>query len=162
MTDYSVILASLKAGDRVWIGRSQYGRWAGKICEVVKVTRTQAVVKITPTYECRFKLDGGFQIGAGMFADQILDRATSQECKAWDEKQQREKQEAERKQAEKEATERKRSELGALFGGDATYVHEEQYGSEAERIGKWTVEFHNLTEEQVRNLATADVVWGAS
>jgi hypothetical protein len=146
--------SKLKAGDRVWVGKLYSDGSGLSLKSVAKVTPTQIVIDWNGNgrYLTRYKKDEGWPIGAGVFAASIFGLATPTECARWDAKQERERQ-AERAKADAEAaTEKKRLELNGLFAAPDP-VHKEQWGNSAERAGKWTVEFHNLTEDQVRQLA---------
>ena len=146
--------SKLKAGDRVWVGKLYSDGSGLSLKTVARVTPTQIVIDWNGNgrYLTRYKKDGGWAIGMGMFAEHIFGLAESNECAQWDAKRERERQAAQDKADAEAAAEKKRLELNGLFAAP-DLVHKEQWGNAAERAGKWTVEFHNLTEDQVRQLA---------
>lgn len=164
-------LQDLKVGDRVWIGKQRYGIKSAQLRPVSRLTRTQIVVAFTSTYEQRFKRDNGYRIGGGMFSDDIIGVADESECAEWDVKKAREANEAHAAYVEDERLKALRAELSALFPmaddkfyetAGCTYIKHEEWGESKNRKGLWTVEIHNLNEQQVRDfarlLATAEVV----
>ena len=140
----------LKAGDRVWLG--PYNLKIA-IKAVHHTTATQVVIDLNGR-GCltRYKINGGWRIGGSFMSDHITGVATLKECQEWDARQAQERQEKEELNAEKERGEAKRQALDNLFG-DYVSVCAEGWGADEERKGKWTVKFHNLTEEQVVALA---------
>jgi hypothetical protein len=141
----------IKVGDRVWLGRGSFPK--SQLRPVVKVTATQIVVAWTPTYSNRFRRDGGYRIGGGMLAEHITGIATKAECLEWDRKKAAAREAADKKKAAEAAIDKRRLELLGAFRSDNIQVAQEQWGTESERAGKWEVEVHYLSEEQVRELA---------
>ncbi len=146
------MMKHIKSGDRVWVGTERYGTKSIRI--VSRVTPTQIVIDWNGngSYLTRYKRDNGYAIGAGYLRDNIMRVATPAQCAKWDAKQLAEQEAREREEARQQALESIRLELAALFGDSAT-VSKEQWGNEDMRSGKWTVEFHFLTEDGVRELA---------
>ena len=145
--------SGLKAGDRVWLGHDNR---KGVIKVVHHLTATQVVVDLDGRgFLVRYKVDNGERVGRSFMAESIVDVATPEECQMWDARQAQERQKEAESNAEKKRIEAKRQALYNLFGLDVmdVWVRAERWGKEAERKGKWTVELHNLTEEQVAALA---------
>src|ERR1700679_2613589 len=70
---------SLKAGDRVWVGKNRSDR--GSIRTVFKTTQTQIVLDWNGngSYLPRYRMDG-YRIGGGMFSEHISGVATKEKC----------------------------------------------------------------------------------
>ena len=147
--------SKLKAGDRVWVGKLYSDGSGLSLKTVARVTPTQIVIDWNGNgrYLTRYKKDGGWAIGGGMLAEHIFRLAESNECAQWDAKRERERQAAQAEADAEAALKAKRLELDGLFRSEHVSVDTESWGTESERTGKWTVEFHCLTEDQVRQLA---------
>ena len=145
--------SQLKAGDRVWVGKLYSDGSGRQIKTIAKVTTTQIVIDWNGNggYCPRYRKGGGYAIGGGRFADNITGLATSDECAAWDAKQERERKAAQVKADAEAAIESKRSRLYQEFRSDRVSVTTESWGQV--RVEEWTVEFHYLTEDQVRAVA---------
>lgn len=135
----------IKAGDRVWIGT--YRDHRRLIVTVSRITPTQ-IVAGDGYY--RYQRLTGARIGIGQMS--IYGFATPEECARWDQKQADEQTAREARDRETADKEAQRKGMEALFQGSVT-VHDAQWGTEAERAGKFDVCFYGLTEAGVRELA---------
>lgn len=145
----------LKAGDRVWM-MSPFGRGKSEIKTVHKTTRTQVVIDVNGdgSYLRRYNMEG-YLLGKHLWSEHIGPLATPQECASWDAQQERKRIQANIAYESRQATERQRVHLCGLFSADNNAeVSTESYGSERERADRWTVSFHFLSTEQVKQLAT--------
>ena len=147
--------SQLKVGDRVWVGKLYSDGSGLSLKTVARVTTTQIVIDWNGNgrYLTRYKKNGGWRIGGEVLSGNITRLATPAECAAWAAREERQRLAAKSKADKEAALEAKRLELDVLFPGTHSNVTAEQWGSERGQAGKWTVEFHYLTEEQVRMVA---------
>lgn len=145
-------ISYMKAGDRVWLGTNRYG--PHEIRTITRVTPTQIVIDWNGngSYLVRFRRDNGRRIAGGYLAHDILRAATPSQCADWDAKQAALEENRRNKEQQEEALETLRLELAALFGENVA-ISKEQWGKNAERDGKWTIEFHGLDTPTVCALA---------
>src|ERR1700679_1341061 len=73
---------------------------------------------------------------------------------SWDAQKSAEVAETERKERAAVELELKRQKLSEAFGSTGVLVKTEDWGYESERLGKLQIEFHDLSEDSVRELAT--------
>jgi hypothetical protein len=137
---------AIKAGDRVWIGRDETS--ADKhLTTVARITPTQIIVDWhgTGSYFRKYTRDRGLPIPKSYAAWRVLRLATISECVEWEAAQRAAKKAAQRKLEAEEQAKGKRQALQDLFTVDVSVGHEVN--------GKRSVEFFDLTDEQVRELA---------
>lgn len=158
------IFADMKAGDRVWVGRPQYGKDGGQILPVESTTRTLIRVKYSTGYIQAFRVTQwdhdktwhACQSPSISFGSYILDIATKAECAKWDAEVARAQALEEASKSAKDARDAKMAELRELFGPNekinTTYVRNAVWTADQE-AGKFDLTFHGLTEEEIRSMA---------
>ena len=132
----------------MWLGSYRYPHQG--IETVEKITNTQIVMD--SGFNQRYRRASGDRIGGLWDSPAIHSVATPEECAAWDQEQ-LEKRTA-REACDRERTERnaKRKGLADLFQV-SVYISDADYGNESRRSGKFDVQFLDLTEAEVRELA---------
>lgn len=146
------VIPKLQPGDHVWLGRSEFPCCDG-IKTVVRVTRTQIVIKFSETsdIEMRFGRITGYRIGGGHFSNYITAIATPEEMLEAEEEQKHKAEIAAQERERKSRLQEKQKELNLLFHQDARIdVRHEEFST----TSIWTVVFSGLTEEEVIELAT--------
>lgn len=142
MNDERTFLQKLKVGDRVIVTRSRGGIADGRIRSVVKITPTQIVLDLND----RFNRSTGWRIGS---IGGLIDRIASANDL---EREDRQRKEREQRKAEMAQAENFRQELIALFPKHARPSISNGSASTKDK-STFDVEFHSLTESEVRDLA---------
>jgi hypothetical protein len=142
-------LASIKAGDRAWVG-SHYGERNSGIRQVKKVTPTQIVIDWNNnggSYVVRFKRDSGYEIAGGWFPKRITGIATKSECAKFDAEQLAAKLAREAKDKVEAARAALRTELEALFDTPVNI------SVDRNQDDTFRLEFCDLTADRIREIA---------
>jgi hypothetical protein len=144
-------LQTIKVGDKVWVGDSQFPCKDG-IKTVSRLTDTLIIVDKGSEYERFDRLKYGYQKRGGMFKSSITGIATPAEVTAYEKEQARKKAEQDERDRKRAAREAKQKELNALFEGRKLYVVPDH--DDDGKPQTWTVHVHNLTESEVRGMAS--------
>lgn len=143
--------SGIKPGDRVWVS---LGYKVTTLKTVLRTTADQVVLDWWGDGKClvRYRRIGGQEIGSKN--RRLIGKAIPRECELWD--AMRADEERNKQEIWKNAQElqiRKRDLLAEFKGIEGVLVEEESWGTEEEQAGKWTVQLHYMSTEQVKELA---------
>jgi hypothetical protein len=153
-------LATIKAGDRVWVGNYRSPRFSG-IKAVSRLTPTQVIIDWhgNGKYEKRYKRGDAkstalYCVGGSTMGDFVSGIATESEYAAWDAAVAEDEARKAKEAAAKQAREDWRQSLAESFGDDefVSVGHEYWNGSQSP-ADKFHVDIHMLSADQVRSLA---------
>lgn len=155
-------LENVKVGDWVWEGSQPLGQFFPKhgMARVVAVTPTGFRVENRPND--LYKKATGRSYRGSTYKYYAI--ARPDEVAEWQAKQEAARQEREAQKAADEARTTKRAELRELFADFSTaicgeptnrvYVVNAAWGNDSERKNKFDLQFHNLTEDEIRRIAS--------
>jgi hypothetical protein len=137
---------NLKAGDMIWIGRTERPGQA-VLKKIQRITDKQVIVPSMIMGALRFKRSDGSSTNAHVLT-RILKVATPEEIAAWDAKM-----EESNKQRERDAATHAKYYSEQIRLANLLHVSGYQIGISRDKGGLWLVEFKGMTTKQVECLA---------
>lgn len=145
-------LATIKAGDHVWLGN--YNNTQRRMEKVERLTNTQFVIG-----DDRYVRSTGYRVGRSFAGTgiSITGIATPVEVQQYRAETLRRNQERDAREAKYKAFDEKKAELSNLFGSEQIWVRASEYGKPEDF--KFEVVVNSLDEKQVRKLAKLLANW---